>query len=154
MVVLSPQAWKKQACEHDPEDAEATRQLVKHELIHVYHGQCNPTRDFTGVDDLDWFIEGLAVYGSGQLTADRLQRMQTAVKAGQLPDALSKVWNGPDRYAFAGSLVHYVDEKWGRATTVRLLRVRSTAEALSVLGTNEQALLAGWRALLLPFPGK
>src|SRR5262249_23380996 len=149
IVVLSPQAWTKQACEHDSTNLEATRQLVRHELIHVYHGQFNPTRDFTGVDDLDWFIEGLAVFGSGQLMKDRLEQMQTAVSAGQIPNALSKVWAGPNRYAFTGSLVRYVDQTWGRATTVRLLRVRSSAEALSLLGTTEESLLSGWRTFLM-----
>lgn len=148
MVVLSPQAWTKQACEHDPKDLKATRQLVKHELVHVYHGQFNPTRDFTGVDDLDWFIEGLAVFGSGQLAADRLAQVQAAVSAGQIPSALSKVWSGPNRYAFAGSLVLYVDQTWGRATTVRLLQVRNSAEALTLLGTSEESLLSGWRKSL------
>ena len=149
MVVLSPEAWKKQACEHDPKDADATRQLVEHELIHVYHGQFNPTRDFTGVDDLDWFIEGLAVFGSGQLTKDRLEKMQAAVAAGQVPDALANVWTGSNRYAFAGSLVRYVDQTWGRVTLVRLLPARSSAEALAILRTNEKSLLAGWRASLM-----
>ena len=149
MAVLSPQAWAKQACEHDPKDREGTRLLVTHELIHVYHGQFNPTRDFTGIDDLDWFIEGLAVFGSGQLTKDRLDQMQAAVSAGQVPTSLSKIWTGPNRYAFAGSLVRYVDQTWGRATTVRLLKVRSSAEALTLLGTSEKSLLAGWHASLM-----
>lgn len=148
MVVLSPADWAKEACEHDAKDAEATRLLVKHELVHVYHGQHNATRDFTGIDDLDWFIEGLAVYVSGQLTPQRIERMDAAVAAGQAPTALAKVWTGPNRYAFAGSLVRYVDRKWGRVMTFRLLRARSQAEALRMLGTNEKALLAGWRASL------
>lgn len=149
LVFLSPQAWRKQACEHDPANEEATRQLVGHELIHVYHGQFNATRDFTGLDDLDWFIEGLAVLGSGQLTKDRLEQVQAAVSVGQMPSALSQVWTGPNRYGFAGSLVCYVDQTWGRATTVHLLKVRSSAEALSLLGTSEKSLLLGWRTLLM-----
>ena len=148
MVLLSPDAWAKQACEHDPNDSQAIRQLIAHELIHVYHGQFNATRDFSGIEDLDWFIEGLAVFGSGQLTKDRLDRMQEAVSAGQLPTSLSSIWTGPNRYAFAGSLVRYVDQTWGRAATVRLLKVRSSAEALALLGTTEKSLLAGWHASL------
>lgn len=123
--------------------------LIKHELIHVYHGQFNPTRDFSDIDDLDWFIEGLAVYASGQLTQDRLRKMQAAVVAGQVPDALSQIWTGPNRYGFAGSLVCYVDQKWGRAAAVRLLKARSSTEALATLGTDERTLLAGWRASLI-----
>jgi hypothetical protein len=148
IVVLSPQAWTKEACEHDPKDDEATRQLVCHELIHVYHGQFNPSRDFTGIEDLDWFIEGLAVYGSGQLTKGRLETMQAAVSAGELPSDLSKVWTGPNRYGFAGSLVRYIDQTWGRNITVRLLKVRGSAEALTLLGTNEKSLLSDWHKSL------
>ena len=151
MVVLSPSSWAKQACEHDPKDLPAVRQLITHELIHVYHGQFNPSRDFTGIDDLDWFIEGLAVFGSGQLTKERLDRMQAAISAGQLPSSLSKVWTGPNRYAFAGSLVRYVDQTWSRATVVRLLRVRSTAEALALLSISEKSLLEGWRESVLNY---
>lgn len=148
VVVLSLQAWPKQACEHAPKDLEATRMLVKHELIHVYHGQFNPTRDFTGMDDLDWFIEGLAVYGSGQLTKERLGQVQTAVDQGQLPTELAKIWTGPQKYGFARSLVQYVDQKWGRVMTVRLLKTRSSAEVPSLLGTDEKTLLGGWRTSL------
>ena len=149
MVLLSPQAWAKQACEHGPNALEATRLLVTHELVHVYHGQFNPTRDFTGIDDLDWFIEGWAVFGSGQLTKDRLGQMQAAVSAGQVPTSLSKIRTGPNQYVFAGSLVRYVDQTWGRATTVRLLKVQNSAEALALLGTSEETLLAGWRASMM-----
>lgn len=150
MVVLSPTAWKKQACEHDPGDRQAIQQLIMHELIHVYHGQFNSNRDFSGLDDLDWFVEGLAVFGSGQLTKDRLDNMGVAVSNHQAPEALSKVWTGPNRYAFAGSLVRYLDRKWGRATIVQLLHVHNTAEALAALHTDQESLLAGWRASLTP----
>jgi hypothetical protein len=153
MVLLSRRAWTTQACDHDPTDLPAIRQLIAHELVHVYHGQFNPTRDFTGIEDLDWFIEGLAVFGSGQLTEERLGAMQKAIVAGQFPASLSKVWTGPNRYGFAGSLARHVDRTWGRATTVRLLKVRSTAEALTLLGTTEASLLAAWRSSL-DKPGK
>jgi hypothetical protein len=148
IVVLSPQAWPKQACEHDPADREATRRLVAHELVHVYHGQFNASRDFTGMDDLDWFVEGVAVFASGQLTPQRLNEARDAVSSGKAPASLSKVWTGPNRYAFAGSLVGYIDARWGRATTVRLLKVQTTAAALSLLGVNEETLLSAWRASL------
>jgi hypothetical protein len=148
MVLLAPSAWTKQACDHDPKDVTAVHQLIAHELIHVYHGQFNLSRDFSGIEDLDWFIEGLAVFGSGQLTDDRLAAMHAAILAGQFPASLSKVWTGANRYGFAGSLARYVDQTWGRATTVRLLKVRSTADALTLLGTSQPSLLAGWRASL------
>jgi hypothetical protein len=148
IVLLSPQAWPKQACEHDPADRQATRRLIAHELIHVYHGQFNAARDFAGMDDLDWLVEGLAVFGSGQLTKDRIEQTRTAAAAGQLPVSLSKVWTGPSRYAFAGSLIRYIDRTWGRPALVRLLKVHTSAQALALLGVSEEKLLAGWRAAL------
>ncbi len=117
MVLLSPEAWTKQACEHDAHDTAATRQLIAHELVHVYHGQHNASRDFSAVNDLDWFVEGLAVFASGQLSKDRLERMHRD----KLPESLAEVWTGPDRYANAGTLVRFVDRKYGRAMIVRLL---------------------------------
>src|SRR5690349_5455128 len=45
--VLSPRVWKEQACEHDPADARHVSELLAHELVHVYHGQHNPSPDFT-----------------------------------------------------------------------------------------------------------
>jgi hypothetical protein len=144
MVLLSPSVWPKQACEHDPSDAEATRRLIAHELVHVYHGQFNASRNFAGIDDLDWFVEGVAVLASGQLTKDRLDQMQRD----KLPDALQNIWTGPSRYANAGTLVRYVDRKWGRSATVRLLKARNTAEALKMLGVDEPSLVKGWRESL------
>lgn len=97
---------------------------------------------------MDWFIEGLAVFGSGQLTQDRLDRMQSDLSAGKLPTVLANVWTGPNRYAFAGSLVRYVDQTWGRSTIVSLLKVRSSTEALALLKTDEGSFLAGWKSSL------
>src|SRR5208337_2863276 len=88
IVVLSPQAWPRQACEHDPSDRDSTRRLVTHELVHVYHGQFNTSRDFTGMDDLDWFVEGVAVFASGQLTPQRLNEAREAVSSGKGPASL------------------------------------------------------------------
>src|SRR6516165_2607432 len=81
MVILSPRVWKTQAAEHDPADAEHLRDLIAHELVHVYHGQHNPRPDFDGMDDSGWFVEGLAVYVSGQL--ERSHRGQGSGPSGR-----------------------------------------------------------------------
>lgn len=150
MLVLSPSAWKKDACEHDPGDKVELRRLITHELIHVYHGQNNASGDFTGEDDLAWFIEGIAVLGSGQLTDKRLADVRAAAVAGNLPSKLDDIWTGKLRYGAAGSLAGYVDGKWGRKTIYRLLRARSTKEALAMLGVSEADLIAGWKRSLTP----
>jgi hypothetical protein len=145
MVLLSPSDWKAEACEHDPADARELQRLIAHELTHVYHGQHNAHGDFAGEDDLGWFIEGLAVLVSGQLTDDRVTQVRTAIAAGTAPNKLDEVWSGKLRYGFAGSLASYVDTRWGRATTRRLLAATSNAEALKLLGTTEPALLVDWK---------
>jgi hypothetical protein len=55
LAILSPRVWKAEAVEHDPGDAEHIRELIAHELVHVFHGQHNPRPDFDGMDDCGWF---------------------------------------------------------------------------------------------------
>lgn len=148
MLVLSPAAWAKDACEHDPANKAGVAGLIAHELTHVYHGQNNASGDFSGEDDLAWFIEGVAVLASGQLDAKRLDAVKAAAAAGTLPAKLDDIWTGKLKYGSAGSLAGYVDTRWGRATTYRLLAARSSQEALAMLGVNEADLLAGWKASL------
>ena len=145
IVVLSPSDWKAEACDHDPADSQEVQRLIAHELTHVFHGQNNPHGDFAGEDDLAWFIEGVAVLASGQLTDTRIAQVRAAIAAGTAPSKLDDVWSGKLKYGFAGSLASYVDTRWGRATTRRLLGTTSNAEALAMLGTTEPALLADWQ---------
>ena len=149
LVVLSPRAWPADACEHDPTDAPHLRDLVAHELVHVYHGQHNPTRDFTGMDDVGWFVEGVATLAAGQLTDDRLARLREALAAGEGPARLAEAWSGPHRYAVAGSMTRVVDEALGRAALLHLLAATTQAELLAALGTTESDFLARWRASVL-----
>jgi hypothetical protein len=145
MVLLSPSDWKAEACEHDPVDETELQRLIAHELTHVYHGQHNPHPDFAGEDDLGWWIEGLAVLVSGQLTPERVHEVRSAIAAGKTPSKLDAVWSGKLRYGFAGSLASYVDRRWGRAMTRRLLGAAGNSEALKMLGISETALLADWK---------
>jgi len=145
MVMLSPAAWKAEACDHDPADMQELQRLIAHELTHVFHGQNNPHGDFAGEDDLGWFVEGLAVLASGQLTEARLAQVREAIATGAAPRKLKEVWSGKHKYGLAGSLVAYVDQRWGRATTRRLLAATSNTQALAILGTDEATLLADWK---------
>lgn len=150
LLVLSPRAWPADACEHDASDAAHLRELVTHELVHVYHGRHNPTGDFDGMDDAGWFVEGVAVLAAGQLTDARLARLRTTVAAGDAPARLADVWSGPNRYGAAGSLVRLVDETYGRAVVVALLADVTPEALLARLDITEEALLARWRAWLMP----
>jgi hypothetical protein len=147
--ILSPRMWVTEACEHDPADTADTRLLITHELVHVFHGQYNPVPDFTGLDDIGWFLEGLATLVSGQLDSARLARAREAISAGEAPDSLEAVWSGPNRYGFSGSLVQYVAETHGSEILGRLLRATTESQILDALGTTEQSLLAGWKSWML-----
>ena len=147
--ILSPSVWREQACEHDPADAEHVRGIVAHELVHVFHGQANPSGDFSAVEGLDWFVEGLAVYASGQLEARHMLSASDALKAGAAPEHLADAWKGKYRYGVSGSIVRCLDRRVGRAVINKMLAATTQAEALSLAGMSEDELLSVWRASVL-----
>ena len=144
-VVLDPAVWSTEACEHDAANAAHVDGILRHELTHVLHGQMNPTSDFTGMDPLGWFVEGLAVYVSGQLSSEHRGKDREAIDRGAIPADLESFWSGKYRYGISGSLVRYVDQHYGRATLLRLLPVTTNAEALELLGVTEAQLIADWQ---------
>lgn len=87
LIMLSPKDWKAEATEHDGGDPRHVREIITHELTHVFHAQHNPRPEFDGMDDMAWFIEGLATYVAGQLGGPRLTAKQ-AIEAGKAPKSL------------------------------------------------------------------
>ena len=145
LFMLSPKAWKTEATGHDRDDPRHVREIVTHELTHVFHGQHNPRPDFDGMDEMAWFIEGLATYVAGQLDGRRLTAKE-AIEAGKAPKSLAEAWTGQYRYGVSGSIVRYVDVTYGRPKLIGLLKLTDTASALKALGTDEKTLLRGWKA--------
>lgn len=145
LYLLSPKVWKTEAVEHDGDDRSEVRKIITHEITHVYHGQYNPKPDFDGMDEMAWFVEGLATYVRGQLENRGLTAKQ-AIRSGKDPKKLSEAWTGPYRYGVSGSIVHFVDSRYGRKKVIALLPTTSTRAALDVLGTDEKTLLRDWRA--------
>src|SRR5262249_16871489 len=119
--VLSPRVWKSEACEHDPADSAHTARLLTHEIVHVYHGQPNPRPDFDRLDAIGRLVEGLATDASGQLDHEHAGQPREAIESGKAPARLADGWSGTYRYAVSGSLVRYVDLKWGRTMVTRML---------------------------------
>ena len=145
LALLSPRVWPTAACDHDVKDTAATRRVVWHELVHVYHGQRNPHPTFDGMDDLGWFVEGVAVLASGQLDAEHKNAARDAIAAGRAPTKLAEAWSGRWRYGVSGSLVAYVDRTWGRRVVVAMLADTTQARLLSRLGVDEKTLLDRWQ---------
>lgn len=148
LSLLSPRAWKTDACEHDADDTVRTQMLITHEMVHTFHGQFNPRPEFDGLDSIGWFLEGLAVYASGQLDGPYLASAHEADSLGQLPDQLEDAWSGKYRYGVSGSIVAFIDSKYGRATLLKLLPATSESQILQRLGTTEEILLHDWRLWL------
>ena len=146
LALLVPGAWAAQACEHDAADAGHVHRILAHELTHVFHGEHNSHPDFSGVEGLDWFCEGLATLASGQLAREHAGVAARAVEAGTAPAQLADGWTGRDRYGVSGSLVAFVDARWGRDTLRRLLSATTCAELLAALGTSETDFLRDWAA--------
>lgn len=147
--LLDPASWKAEACEHDPDDADHVQKLVTHELVHVFHGQRCPKPEFDGMDEMGWFVEGLAVYASGQLDDKGRARLRRALSEGKGPTSLADVWSGAIRYPTAGTLIEHIEFRHGRAMLLRLMTATTNAEAQALLGTTEQRLLADWRAFVM-----
>jgi hypothetical protein len=144
--LLSPSVWLEEACEHDPGDDIHRRNLLAHEAVHAYHGQANPSEDLGLLEDLGWFIEGLATYVSGQFEAFHASRAKEAVATGAAPQQLAHAWTGQYRYGVAGSMVAFIDARWGRQTLVNTLVVTSQPSLLALLNMAEADFLSEWRA--------
>ena len=146
--LLSPRVWQTEACEHDPDDARHVRNLIVHELVHVFHGQHNPAGDFEGLDDLGWFLEGLATYASGQLREGHVADAREAIDLDLIPERLSLAWSGKYRYGVSGSLVEYLDVTFGRDVLRGMLPATGQSELLAPTGLSEQELLASWETFV------
>ena len=96
--MIAPRQWDKLSCEHHYAEKEKTQQLITHELVHVYHGQHNGSPDFSAVEGIDWLVEGLAAYASGQCDPSRIAGVKKALLEQQVPSGLDGFWKGKHRY--------------------------------------------------------
>jgi len=143
--VLSPKVWDKESCEHHYADKLKTQQLFTHELVHVFHGQLNLSPDFSDVDRIDWFVEGLATFASGQCDEARMADIKKAVSDNSIPEALDNFWTGKLKYGLAGSMVMYIDHQYGRSKLKELLKFNKKSEILGSINITEADLLSGWK---------
>jgi hypothetical protein len=149
LAILSPRVWKTEACDHDPDDSTATQLVIIHELVHAFHGQYNPSREFEGMDDVGWFVEGLATYVSGQLERLHSSAASMAIAEHRDPGELKSAWSGRYRYGVCGSMVRYIDVEYGREVLKAMLGSVTQEELLEHLGTSEPAFLSAWKRWVL-----
>jgi hypothetical protein len=145
LILISPKTWNKVACEHDYKNIAETRELITHELVHVYHGQLNTSPDFSNTEGIDWFVEGVATYASGQMRAARITEIKNAVRENKVPALLDDFWKGKMKYALSGSVIMYIDHLYGRNKLKELLKYNKKTEVMNSLNTTEEKLLTGWR---------
>lgn len=143
--VISPKKWNSDACEHNYSETEKTQKLITHELFHVYHGQLNVSPDFSNTEKIDWFVEGFATFASGQCDSARMSEVKKAILENKTPKSLDDFWTGKIKYGLSGSVVMYIDYKYGRATLKKLLPLSKKTEILSILKITEEKLLEDWK---------
>ncbi len=143
--ILSPTRWVTEACEHIYADTVRSQNLFTHELVHVFHGQLNASPDFSDVTEIDWFIEGLATYASGQCDAKRIRDLKDYIQNDTLPASLDGFWIGKQKYGLAGTMVMYLDAIYGRAKLMDLILFNRKEQIMQALATNDTALISGWK---------
>ena len=144
--IISPKKWDSLSCEHSYADSIKTQRLITHELVHVFHGQQNKSPDFSDVSRIDWFVEGLAVYASGQCDSIRISEVKKALSENKIPETLDKFWSGNLKYGLSGTVVQYMDKKFGTEKIMGLLKYNNLEDLLQALKTTESEILNGWRA--------
>lgn len=149
MDILSPAIWDKQACEHTFSNKTKLQRLVTHELVHVYHGQNNISSDFTETEGINWFIEGLATYVSGQCDSTRITDVKRAIQENKTPESLKNFWSGKLRYGFSGTMVMFIANKYGKNIFAQLLHFNNLTDILNTLNIKENELIENWEKFCL-----
>ena len=147
--MIAPKRWDSLACEHQYSDLVATQNLITHELVHVFHGQHNASPDFSDVSGIDWFVEGLAVYVSGQCDSTRISEVIEAVKRNSIPQTLDQFWTGNLKYGLSGTVVMYLDQKYGQDQLRGVIQHNHIDHLLSDLSTTSEEILNGWKTWII-----
>ena len=147
--MISPLRWTTESCEHDYSDKTETQKLIEHELVHVFHTQRSKSNDFSDTENLDWFVEGLATYASGQITQEKIVQLKKAISENKIPSSLNDFWKGKMRYQLSGSAVMFIDKTFGRKKLISLLPFTKKSEVLSALNISEVLLLSDWKNFMM-----
>ena len=143
--ILSPRSWDSLSCEHRYRDTLKTYRLIKHELVHVFHGQRNESPDFSVVEDVDWLVEGMATYVSGQCDNKRISEVKEVISRKEYPRQLNVFWKGNSKYGLSGTMVMYIDDEFGRSKLIGLLQYNNLRDVLNELDITEEELICNWK---------
>jgi hypothetical protein len=89
-------------------------------------------------------VEGFAAYASGKCDKERMDAVKKSILEKTSPVVLDAFWTGNLKYGWSGSMVMYIDKKYGREKLLSLLAHTSKEEILGSLKTNEADLLKEW----------
>ena len=147
VVMLSPRVWAAQTCGHSATDARYVARMVTHELVHMLHRRVLSDASVNGFGGNWWWIEGLAVYASGQFDAGMAAHARQGLSQSP-PASLATMMETNFGYAFAGSVVAYIDRTRGRSPMIALT-FAPTADALfSMLGVSSGELFEAWHSAM------
>ena len=146
--ILSPAVWSSQSCGHDGTNANHIANVVGHELVHVLHGQRNPSYQSIAAAT-PWMVEGLAASGSGQWASEYAGAARSALSNGFAPTTFAELWTSSANYPLAGSVFAYIHHRFGIDGVRRLLTVGSEEALLTSLTTDAPTFLRDWRAWML-----
>ena len=142
--ILSPAVWSSQTCGHDGSNMNHVANVVAHELVHVLHGQRNPSF-FSIAASTPWILEGLAAYASGQWAAEYAGAARSTLSAGFAPTTFAELWTSSANYPLAGSVFAYIHQRFGADAVRGLLTAASEEALLTSLSSDAATLLREWR---------
>ena len=80
-----------------------------------------------------------------------MEEVKTALGEGKAPATLDEFWTGRLRYGQSGSMVMYIDHRYGRAKLKELFPYNQKSELLQALGISEEKLIEDWEAFIRAF---
>ena len=80
-----------------------------------------------------------------------MEEVKTALCEGKAPATLDEFWTGRLRYGQSGSMVMYIDHRYGREKLKELFPYNQKSELLQALGISEEKLIEGWEAFIRAF---
>ena len=66
----------------------------------------------------------------------------------KIPATLDYFWKGQEKYGLSGSMVAFIDKKYGRERLFELLKLTNKHDVLKSLALSEDQLIRNWKESL------